>query len=162
MTDSELIGQLLNKYKETIAFAESCTGGLAASMITDVAGSSAYMQGGIVCYTNEIKAKVLGVKEETLAKFSAISEATAKEMAENIRQKFHSDYGIGITGNAGPGASEGKPLGLVYIGIASANKTQVWELHFNSTRIENKKLIATNALSLLKEFIELEKGVQNA
>lgn len=162
MTDSELIGQLLNEYKETIAFAESCTGGLAASMITDVAGSSAYMKGGIVSYTNEIKAKILGVKEETLTKFSAISEATAKEMAENVRQKFCSDYGMGITGNAGPGVSEGKPLGLVYIGIASANKTQVWELHFNSTRIENKKQIAAKALSLLKEFIELEKGVKNA
>lgn len=162
MTDSELIGQLLNEYNETIAFAESCTGGLAASMITDVAGSSAYMKGGIVCYTNEIKAQVLGVKEETLTKFSAISEATAKEMAENIRQKFHSHYGMGITGNAGPGVSEGKPLGLVYIGIASANKTKVWELHFHSTRTENKKLIAAKALSLLKEFIESEKGVKNA
>lgn len=113
-----LVGQLLERHK-TIALAESCTGGLVAQKITSIPGSSGCFGYGIVSYSNQVKAHELGVQEETLNAYGAVSEQVAKEMALCAKQRGQADIGIGITGIAGPdGGSEEKPVGLVYIGVA--------------------------------------------
>lgn len=152
------LGKLLLERKETIAFAESCSGGLATSLMTDIAGSSAYVASSVVCYSNEIKHRLLGVAQETLDKFSAISAETAVEMAEGVKKLIGSDYGVGITGNAGPGPSEGKPVGLVYIAVATPRKTYCEELHFTATRAANKLRIATTAISMVMDKIMEENN----
>ena len=116
------IGNMLVEQNATLATAESCTGGLIASLLTDVSGSSRYFKGGIVSYTNEIKAEVLGVKQETLDKFSAVSLETAYEMVACVQKLMKTDFAISVTGNAGPNPSEGKEVGLVYFGLAVKNK----------------------------------------
>lgn len=148
------LGQKLKARGETIAFAESCSGGLASSMITDVPGSSEYLKGSVVSYTNEIKEKVLGVRAETLKKFTAISSQCACEMAAGVRQLMNADYGVSITGNAGPGESEGKPVGLVYIAVANKEIVYWQEHHFNDNRIENKKRIAKTAISMMIDKLQ--------
>ena len=99
----EKVGRLLLKKHMTIACAESCTGGLLTSRLTDIAGSSAYVMGSVVSYTNRIKEALVGVRHETLAAHGAVSEETAREMAEGIRKAIKTDIGVGITGIAGPG-----------------------------------------------------------
>ncbi|MBR5487612.1 MAG: CinA family protein, partial [Phascolarctobacterium sp.] len=106
-----VLGKKLLEQHKTLAFAESCTGGLASSLVTDVAGSSEYLVGSAITYTNEAKHKLLEVQEATLTNYGAVSEQTACEMAQGVRKLFGSDFGVGITGNAGPGGSEGKPVG---------------------------------------------------
>lgn len=142
-------GELLASNKKTVACAESCTGGLLTSRLTDVPGSSAYVKGAVVSYTDEVKAEVLGVRRETLAAVGAVSKETAAEMAEGARKKLGADYALSITGNAGPGISEEKPLGLVYIGLASADETVVHEFRFTGTRHEIKEAAADEALYML-------------
>lgn len=148
------LGKELLAQKKTLSFAESCTGGLASSLVTDVAGSSEYLIGSAVTYTNEAKHKLLGVQQSTLDIFGAVSEATACEMAHGVRKLFSSDYGVGITGNAGPSGSEGKPVGLVYIAIANADEVYCKELYFTSTRIENKQQIALKAISMVIDILK--------
>ncbi|MDA5107298.1 competence/damage-inducible protein A [Brevibacillus thermoruber] len=114
----EVLVDELKRRGATIACAESCTGGTAASLITSVPGSSAVMRGGVVCYTNEAKRQLLNVPEEVLAGEGAISETTARLLAENVRTTLGADVGISVTGVAGPDSSEGKPVGLVYVGVA--------------------------------------------
>ena len=150
------LGQKLLKRHQTIAFAESCSGGLASSLVTDIAGSSEYLIGSAVTYTNEAKHKLLKVKESTLTTYGAVSEETACEMAQGVRELFGSDYGVGITGNAGPGGSEGKPVGLVYIAIATPNGVYCKEHNFTSTRIENKLRIALTAISVVIDKLKEE------
>lgn len=131
----EVLVTELARRGETIACAESCTGGTAASLITSVPGSSAVFNGGIVCYTNEVKNQVLGVPEEVLNTDGAVSEKTAQLLAENVRAKLRSTYGISVTGVAGPDPSEGKPVGLVYVGIAvEGMPTVVKELRLAGSR----------------------------
>ena len=153
------LGKELLALKQTLSFAESCTGGLASSLVTDVAGSSEYLIGSIVTYTNEAKHNLLNVKQSTLDAYGAVSEETACEMAQGVRELFGSDYGVGITGNAGPSGSEGKPVGLVYIAIATANDVYCTELYFTSTRIENKLRIALTALSMVIDKLR-EKNLE--
>ena len=148
------MGKRLKARGETISFAESCSGGLASSMITDVPGSSEYLKGSVVSYTNEIKEKVLGVRAETLKKYGAISSQCACEMAAGVRQLMNADYGVSITGNAGPGESEGKPVGLVYIAVANKEIVYWQEHHFNDNRIENKKRIAKTAISMMIDKLQ--------
>ena len=148
-TLASYLGKKLLKQHKTISFAESCTGGLASNLVTDIAGSSEYLIGSIVTYTNEAKHNLLKVKEETLNAYGAISEETALEMAQGVRKLFGSDFGVGITGNAGPGGSEGKPVGLVYIAIATPDEVYCKEFNFTSTRIENKLRIALTAISMV-------------
>jgi len=118
----EVLVNELSAHKETVAVAESCTGGYLSSQITSVPGSSAVFSGGVVCYTNQVKHVLLGVPMDVLESDGAISERTAALLAENVRARFHTTYGISITGVAGPDSAEGKPVGLVYIGIASEGK----------------------------------------
>jgi len=121
-TLENITGKLLIEKDMTIAVAESCTGGLLNHHFTSVSGSSKYMKGGVVAYSNEIKRDILGVQEKTLAKFGAVSEETAIELALGIRQKLFSEIGISITGIAGPtGGTHDKPVGLVFIGYSKKN-----------------------------------------
>ena len=144
-----VLGKKLLEQHKTLAFAESCTGGLASSLVTDVAGSSEYLIGSAVTYTNEAKHKLLEVQETTLTNYGAVSEQTACEMAQGVRKLFGSDFGVGITGNAGPGGSEGKPVGLVYIAVATGEEVYCKEYLFTADRIENKLRIALTAISMV-------------
>ncbi len=144
-----VLGKKLLEKHQTLAFAESCTGGLASSLVTDIAGSSEYLVGSAVTYTNEAKHKLLGVEEATLVSYGAVSEQTACQMAQGIRKLFGSDFGVGITGNAGPGGSEGKPVGLVYIAVATGKEVYCKEYLFTNDRIENKLRIALTAISMV-------------
>ena len=144
-----VLGKKLLEQHKTLAFAESCTGGLASSLVTDVAGSSEYLVGSAVTYTNEAKHKLLEVQEGTLTNYGAVSEQTACEMAQGVRKLFGSDFGVGITGNAGPGGSEGKPVGLVYIAVATGREVYCKEYLFTADRIENKLRIALTAISMV-------------
>jgi PncC family amidohydrolase len=143
-------GEYLRDNRKTIAAAESCTGGLLMSYLTDVAGSSAYVMGGIVSYSNAAKQHLLGVQEATLLQFGAVSEQTAQEMALGIRQVLQTDIGISITGIAGPGGgTPEKPVGLVYIGLATADKVQVARYQWSSDRTGNKLASVAAALKLI-------------
>lgn len=144
-----VLGKLLKARGETVAFAESCSGGLASSLLTDVAGSSEYLKGSVVSYTNEAKENVLGVLPGTIKNYGAISSQCASEMAAGVRQLMQADYGVSITGNAGPGESEDKPVGLVYIAIANKEIVYWQEHHFVGSRLENKDKIARTAISML-------------
>jgi len=137
----------------TIATAESCTGGLVASRLTDFAGASAYVKGGVVAYTNEIKISVLHVKAETLETFGAVSKQTAREMATNVRKIFGATIGLATTGVAGPSTSEGKPVGLVYVAAVGEDFSEVEEFHFTGTRSEIKAQAADMAFELLMRRI---------
>ena len=155
------LGQELLQQHKTIAFAESCSGGLASSLVTDVPGSSEYLLGSAVTYTNMAKEKLLHVQSDTLAEFGAVSKETACEMAVGVRQLFGSDLGVSITGNAGPGGSEGKPVGLVYIAVAAKDVVYCQEHHFTSTRTENKLRIAQTAISMaIDKLLEAKKNME--
>jgi len=129
------IGQILNKKGFTIATAESCTGGLLAHVLTGVSGSSDYFIGGVVAYSNQVKESALGVQTDTLIKHGAVSSQTAQKMAEGIRTKFHTTIGLSTTGIAGPtGGTPEKPVGLVWLGISTPEKTNTYECYFSGDR----------------------------
>lgn len=152
----EIIGQLLTKNNLTLSVAESCTGGLISSKLTDISGSSSYIQMNMVTYSNEAKIKMLGVKEETINQFGPVSEKSATEMAEGIKLLSNSDIGLSITGFAGPTSdSVNKPVGLVYIGISGNNKTKIFKFQIPDrfNRVQIKERAAILALKALREFI---------
>ena len=141
-----------------VACAESCTGGLVTSRLTDIAGSSRYVMGSVVCYSNEIKERVVRVRREMLMRYGAVSEPVAREMADGIRQLMGTDLGIGITGIAGPGGSvEGKPTGLVYISVAGERGTEARECHFHGSRMEIKRQSADQAMTMAIAYITKSK-----
>lgn len=147
----EVVGRMLASKKLTLATAESCTGGLLGHRITNVSGSSAYYLGGVVAYDNRIKTKMLGVSEDTLAEHGAVSADTAKQMAEGVRIRLGADYGIGITGLAGPaGGTIEKPVGLVYIALAGNDCTEVQDRRFGSDREMIKFMSTQAALDMLR------------
>ena len=147
---SKTIGRLLTAKELTIAAAESCTGGLLASTLTDVSGSSAYMIGGVVAYANRIKENVLDVKTDTLARFGAVSSQTAEEMAQGICRRFGVDIGLSTTGIAGPsGGTPENPVGLVWLGLTLGEKTTTIEYHFEGTRLEIKNQTVQTLLEKL-------------
>ena len=153
---SAQVGMALTARGATICAAESCTGGLILSALTDCAGSSAYVLGGVVTYSNQAKMQFLGVGEATLLAHGAVSEATAAEMAAGAQALFDSDYALSVTGIAGPGgATADKPVGLTYIGLAARMGRQRVERHvWAGSRIENKRLSVAAALRLLLRNIE--------
>jgi nicotinamide-nucleotide amidase len=117
-TLESVVGGLLRGAGRTIALAESCTGGMVAARLTDVAGASDYFLGGVVTYSNESKTSMVGVRPETLERFGAVSEEVAREMAAGVRRRYGASAGVGITGIAGPGgASPGKPVGTVHVAL---------------------------------------------
>lgn len=146
---------LAQQERISIATAESCTGGHIAGRITDIAGSSAYFHGGIVSYTNEAKAALLGVPEEILANPGAVSDACARAMAEGTRRRLNATLGVSTTGIAGPGGgTDRKPVGLVYIAIAGPGGTEVERHVFDGDRAAVMDAAATRALELLVEAAE--------
>ncbi len=149
-----VIGRYLTAKNLTLALAESCTGGLVTSRITDVPGSSAYLAGTVVCYSNEIKSSAVGVPAEIIAAHGAVSAETAKAMAEGIRARFGTDLGVSITGIAGPGgAVPGKPVGLVFIAVAGPAGTSCFEHNFTGQRSFIKHRTALAALNHLRQYI---------
>lgn len=148
------IGELLTEKNLTVACAESCTGGLLTSRLTDVAGSSAYVKGAVVSYTDEIKMNVLHVQADTLENFGAVSEQTAREMAANVRQILNANIGVSVTGFAGPGGGTAEnPVGTVYIGISGSDGVKVQKFNFGGTRTEIKEKAVDAALNLIKIYI---------
>jgi PncC family amidohydrolase len=148
----EEVGRLLIERGETLAIAESLTGGLVGSQITDVPGSSDYFLEGVVAYSNEAKMARLGVLEATLIAHGAVSEEVAWEMAEGVRRGARADWGVSTTGIAGPtGDTPEKPLGLVYVAVANKGRTVAQRHVFPGDRLDIKMASAKAALGLLLE-----------
>ena len=141
---------LMQEKKLTLATAESCTGGMLASKIIDVPGVSDVFKAGFVTYANEAKKNLIGVKEETLAQFGAVSEQTAKEMVSGAVKAAKADMAVATTGIAGPGGgTEEKPVGLVYIACGSAENIVVEKCLFDGTRSEIRHASVEHALGML-------------
>jgi nicotinamide-nucleotide amidase len=155
-TIEKKLGELLKQKGKTLSIAESCTGGLVSSRITDIPGSSAYYLGGINAYSNEIKTKMIKVNKKTIKKYGAVSEQTAYEMALKSRKIFDSDYSVSVTGIAGPeGGTEDKPVGLVWFGISGKEKTLTEKRIFlKKDRSYIKEAAANTAMFLLYKMIK--------
>lgn len=141
----EAVARLLAERKQTVAFAESCTGGMCAKRLTDIAGTSEIFHCGVVSYSNDIKMKVLGVKAETIEKYTEVSSECAKEMAEGVRLLGDATYGVSITGYAGPGNTE--EVGLIYIGVSSKKETRAVKLltgHKGTSCRDYNRLVASS------------------
>lgn len=145
------VAGLLSEQKKTVACAESCTGGALSDKLTNVPGSSDYFLMSVTAYSNPSKVALLGVRNETLESYGAVSEQTAAEMAEGIRQRAGTDFGLSTTGIAGPGgATTTKPVGLVFIGLASTEDVTVRQFRLTKNRMVNKMRAANFALELLR------------
>jgi len=155
--DDELetvIVRLMTARKQTLALAESCTGGAIAHRLTNVPGASAVLLAGLVTYSNLAKEKFLGVREEMLAAHGAVSEAVAREMVEGVRRQTGADFALSVTGIAGPtGGSEAKPVGTVFIGLTSAAGTMVMRQFNPYDRETFKQATANQALEMLRRAI---------
>lgn len=150
----EQVGKLLLKKRLTLGTAESCTGGMIASRLTDIPGSSDYFRGGIVSYSNEVKNKVLGVGQEILDTFGAVSRETAEAMALGARENTNADLGLAVTGVAGPGGgTPEKPRGLVYIALAAADRVICREHHFAGSRAAVRQGTVNSSLNLLRQYL---------
>lgn len=148
------IGTLLVERRQTVSVAESCTGGMLGSRITSVSGSSAYFLGGVIAYANAAKVRDLGVDAEILKRDGAVSDAVSRAMATNVRLKYGSDYGISITGIAGPeGAGDEKSVGLVYVGVADDQICTVNEFRFEGDRQSVRRSSCVQAFEMLKRAI---------
>lgn len=150
----ERVVALLKSNGKKLATAESCTAGLLSSMITDVAGSSEVFDMGVTAYSNYIKINALGVKEATLNKYGAVSPFVAVEMANAIRKLTGANIGVGITGVAGPGKSEKKPVGLVYVSICDDTHNFVRELRLKGDREKIREVSAKTALDMVRRYLE--------
>lgn len=150
----EKIAAILKKKRKTLALAESCTGGLISSRITDTAGSSAYFRGGVIAYSNDIKISVLRVSPETIKKHGAVSRQTAEEMAEGVKTLMKSDFSAAVTGIAGPsGGSLKKPVGLAYIAVVAGKDCYSKRVLYKGGRRRNKEKFAEAVLKLIKDKI---------
>lgn len=157
-TLEEILGNLLTRHQQTVATAESCTGGNIARMIASVPGSSAYFTGSVVAYSNAVKQKVLGVTSDALQQYGAVSEAVVREMVQNIRTLYNADYGIAISGIAGPsGGTKDKPVGTTYIAIAGPDELWVQRYVFGQIRIRNTQKASITALHELIKLIKQEQ-----
>jgi len=151
MNHTNTIINKLRKSNKTITFAESCTGGRIAAEFTAVSGASSVLNGSVVSYANEIKSQWLGVKEETLIKYGAVSKETVEEMLIGVLKMASADYAIAVSGIAGPtGGTNEKPVGTVYIGIKNSNDTIVELHHFSGDRESIQKQATTQAIALLE------------
>lgn len=151
----DFVGQLLLSAGKTLATAESCTGGAIAARITSQAGSSEYFLGSVVAYANEVKTGILGVAEEDINYYGAVSQQVAEAMALGVCARMHSDYGLGVTGIAGPsGATENKPLGTVWIAVSSADGVRSERFQFAGDRARNIERSVMAALRLLSQEIQ--------
>ncbi len=150
-----VIAGLLTEKKLTIAVTESCTGGMITSRLTDISGSSNYLERGLVTYSNAAKISILGVPAEIIEKYGAVSEETARLMAEGARKLAGTDLGLASTGIAGPtGGSKEKPVGTVYLAVADSKQTICRHYAYRWDRKMNKEIFSETALFLLKNFLE--------
>jgi nicotinamide-nucleotide amidase len=150
-TLEEVTGKLLRNNSHTVSTAESCTGGYLSYLITSVPGASNYFHGSVIAYSNEMKQRFLGVKEETLASFGAVSEQTVKEMAQCTRNKFGTTYALSVSGIAGPdGGTAEKPVGTVWIALAYPDGTIAKKFMFGEHRGRNIRRSALAALNMLR------------
>ncbi len=148
------VGKLLMEKKQTLAIAESCTGGLITHRLTNVPGSSAYIIASVIAYAYEAKVAALGVSWDTLYKFGAVSQETVTDMARGARERFAATIGLAITGIAGPGGgTPDKPVGLVYIALADAHDVIVEKHIWPGNRLQNKEQSAEAALELLYRYL---------
>lgn len=162
----DAVVHLLTEKHLTVATAESCTGGLVAKRITDISGSSAVFHMGVVTYANEIKTKLLGVPEEILKQYGAVSPQTAKLMAQGVRERSGADIGIGITGIAGPdGGTPEKPVGLIYLALSDGQNVWVREMRGGARgkgREYLRFLAASNALDMIRRRVLNLGGLEEA
>ncbi len=150
----QTIVQMLSERKQTLALAESCTGGHISNRITNVSGASAIFMAGLITYSNDAKQRLLGVSEQTLKDSGAVSKATAKEMAEGARTRNGVDYAISVTGIAGPtGGTDEKPVGTVYIGLATPTGTLVEHFVNRYDRETFKFMTSQQAMDLLRRYL---------
>ena len=150
-----LAGHILRERGLKLVAAESCTGGLIGSRITDVAGSSEYFLGSVVAYAYEVKVALLDVSWDTLNTFGAVSHETVIEMARGARTRLHGDIAIAVSGIAGPGGGTAeKPVGTTWIGLVSNEGEWAKEFHFSGNRKENKSSAADAALQMLLDYLQ--------
>jgi len=148
---AQTIVNLLKSAGATVSMAESCTGGMLASQIIDIAGASDVLNEAHVTYANDAKERILGVSHATLETHGAVSEGCAREMAEGARRISGADYGLSTTGIAGPdGGTPDKPVGTVYVGLASANGSEVIRLNLRGDRTRIRSMTCLQALNLLR------------
>ena len=148
-------GQALLRLGKTLAVAESCSGGLIGHLITQISGSSEYFLGGVISYSNQVKEEQLGVPKEVLIEHGAVSQATAKAMAEGVRKLVRADFGLAVTGIAGPtGGSPEKPVGLTWIALATQSSSHTERHLFEGDRSQVKIHAAAAALQLLLAHVE--------
>jgi nicotinamide-nucleotide amidase len=151
-TIESVVGKLLSENGMTLSTAESCTGGMIAHKITSIAGSSRYFLGSVVSYANEVKVEELGVSEENLINYGAVSEQVVRQMAEGVRKKMKTDYSIATTGIAGPdGGTEEKPVGTVWIAVATPHYTVAQKYQFGHDRSRNIEISANTGLNMLRK-----------
>ena len=153
MADVQEINSLFRQYGRTLGSVESFTGGLFAKEITAVPGASHFYKGGLVTYASEEKNRLLGVSYDVIDQFGVVSKEVATLMAENGRRMLNVDYCVSFTGNAGPEAMEGKPVGEVYLAIASNDGVKVFGYQLNGTREDIQNEGVKNALEQLKQII---------
>ncbi len=150
---SEVAGRMLMEKGLSVAFAESCTGGLISARFTDLPGISAVFDRSVVCYSNNSKIQELGVRDSTISSYGAVSAETAREMADGIRRKSGADIGIAVTGIAGPGGgTDEKPVGLVYIAASDKNDTKVRELKLRGNRERIRNLSAMHVFDMMRLY----------
>jgi len=161
LIETELVRELIRQ-RQSVSVAESCTGGLVGHRITNVPGSSEVFHGGVVAYHNDVKVSTLGVPESVLATEGAVSEACARAMADGVRRLLKSDWAISVTGIAGPGGgSTEKPVGLAYIGVASAKETRAVRVMNPFDRETFKHSTSQQALDLLRRAISAQSSAGN-
>lgn len=151
--DAAVLGRLLAEAGFTIAVAESCTGGLLGAVLTAASGSSAYVRGGIIAYADDVKAELLGVGRHLLATHGAVSPEVAEEMATGARERFEATIGVGITGVAGPAASEQKAAGLVFVAVATPLSTRVIRLDRDLGREANRAQAVHAAIAMCEQAL---------
>jgi len=150
----KVLARLIKQKAKTLSTAESCTGGYIAHLITSMPGSSSFYQGTVVSYSNEVKTNLLGVQENTLKTFGAVSEAVVLEMAKGALNALKTDYAIAVSGIMGPdGGTEDKPVGTVWVAVGNTTKQLAQQFHFRFNRQRNIQLAAVNALNLMRKFI---------
>ena len=154
MSLEQEVGNLLRQKGLTLGLVESASGGLISHRITNVPGSSDYYKGSVTAYSNEVKSKVVGVREDTINQYGAVSPQVAEEMAQGGRKLLAADICLADTGIAGPsGATPGKPVGLFYIGLSHGERTYSRKHIFQGDREQNKQSAAETALGWLKEYL---------
>ena len=147
------INKLFREYGRTLGSVESFTGGLFAREITAVSGASHFFKGALVTYASEEKNRILGISYQDIDQYGVVSREVAAQMASNGQKLLNVDYCVSFTGNAGPDAMEGKPVGLVYIGVAIYDRIEVYELQLSGSRDDIQKEGVKNALEILEKKI---------